>query len=155
MLSIFNMSQTINHWRTHQSQYVKRNKISGISNLVGFDKNQGSWNSITCTEQSKKISKDCLMQKHRVVTRKIIFTVPPVIPGPKSEGHNVSPKPPRLRCPWTRSTHTHANLSCLDESGLASCPSIFSFNNWLHVISFLIQQYQSADGNRSHNTQLQ
>ena len=57
-----------------------------------------SRNSVTCTKHSKKTSKDCLLQKHRLITRKIIFIVAPCTLGPQKWGCNI-PHTLRLRRP--------------------------------------------------------
>jgi len=50
---------------------------------------------IRCLSISEKI-----LQKHRLINRKIIFIVPPCTPGSQKLGGQCPPHTPRLRRPW-------------------------------------------------------
>jgi len=80
------MSQTINNLITHKSQYVKRNKISDISNSVVSTKVR----RVTCTEQSKKTWKRLCAAEAQINHQVLLH-----LPDPKSDGGSVPLTPPR------------------------------------------------------------
>jgi len=68
-ISMFNMSQTVNNLRTHQLQYVKRNKISDINNSVVSIKVRRVEIQSLVLKKVRRPEKDCLLKKHRLITR--------------------------------------------------------------------------------------
>jgi len=65
---MFNMSQTINNLRTHQSQYVK---LSDVSNSVVSTRVRKVEILSLVLNNVRRPEKDYRLQKHRLITRKI------------------------------------------------------------------------------------